>query len=317
MVTIGHRKGGFISYRLIYMKITTKVKAFFYLLATVMLWSVHAIVSRELVQEIAPMFLSLLRMGIAAILFLPFILKSRPWKKPKFNLLLSVSALSAGNVLFFIWGVKYTTASASQLIYAAIPIIIVFINIFIFKEKVSWGKIIGVLLGIGGLFYIVYLSSRESGTTIVGDLKGNLAVLVAVMCWTAYILFSKKLSRFFSPMEIGGISVMTAFVFNLPLAVFEYFVFKPNIIWNWQIFSGVFYMGAFGTFLAYIFYQYAIKSVSPLTIGLSSYIQPVTTAILASIFIGEKLTASFLFGSTLIFSGIFLTTTLEIYKSRR
>lgn len=299
------------------MQISIKIKALFYLLATVLLWSIHAIISRTLVQEVAPMFLSLLRMGIAAILFLPFIIKNRPWKKPKFNLLLAVSMLSAGNILFFIWGVQYTTASASQLIYAAIPILLVFINIFILKEEISWGKIIGVLLGIGGLSYIVYLSSRDMGMTIVGDLKGNLAILVAMICWTAYILFSKKLSRFFSPMEIGGISVMIAFILNLPLAIIEYYIFKQNIIWNWQILSGAFYMGAFGTFLAYIFYQSAIKSVSSLTIGLSSYIQPITTAILASIFIGEKLTANFIWGSALVFSGIFLTTTLEIYKRRK
>lgn len=299
------------------MQISTKVKAIIYLLITVVLWSVHAIISRTLVQEVAPMFLSLLRMGTAAILFLPFILKNRPWEKPKFDKLVAVSILSGGNVLFFIWGIQYTTASASQLIYAAIPVIIVLINIFIIKEKVSLGKIIGVLLGFGGLAYIVYLSSLEKGATIAGNFRGNLAVLVAMSSWTAYILFSKKLSRFYSPMEIGGISVVVSFILNLPLAAIEYFISKPNIIWNWQIISGAFYMGAFGTFLAYIFYQNALKHVSPLTTSLTSYIQPITTALLAGLFIGEMLTANFIFGSAFVFAGIFLTTTLEVYKRRR
>lgn len=294
-----------------------KYKAIIALLATVLLWSVHAIISRTVVQEIPSMTLSFLRMVTASILFLPLILKSKPWKKSKFGSLILISGLSAINVLFFIWGVQYTSASTSQLIYAAIPVFTVLINIFILKETISGGKITGVVLGFAGLIYIIYLSSIEKGTTITGHLIGNVIVFAAMFSWLWYLILSKKMTKYFSPVEIGGVSVIFACIINLFLAIIEISTTRNIGNWTPQLFWGGLYMGAGGTFLAYIFYQYAIKNVSTLTVSLSSYIQPITTALLACLLIGEKLTANFILGSILVLSGVFMTTTLEIYKRRK
>lgn len=294
----------------------TKFKALLALLATVLIWSVHASVSRTFVQEVPPMLLSLLRMSTAALLFLPFFIKDKPWKKAKFRELLAISCLSAVNVLFYMWGIQYTTASTGQLIYAVIPVMLVFVNIFILKEEISTGKIAGVLLGFIGIAYIFYLSAVEKGETIAGSLTGNLTILVAMISWLWYIIFSKKMTKYFSPIEIGGTSAIVACIINFFLAIFEFMLIKRVGIWNLPVILGGLYMGAAGTFLAYIFYQYAIKNVSTLEVSLTSYIQPITTAILATILIGEKLTAHFIIGSVLVFSGIFLTTTLEIYKRK-
>lgn len=293
-----------------------KYKALIALLITVLIWSVHAIISRTVVQEIPPMTLSFLRMLTASVLFLPMVLSLKPWQKNKFWSLILISGLSAANVFLFIWGVQYTSASTSQLIYAAIPVFVVLVNIFILKEKISTGRIIGVVLGFAGLIYIVYLSAIEKGTTITGYLIGNIAVFAAMGSWMWYIILSKKMTKYFSPVEIGGISAITACIINLFLALIEISTTRKIGNWTPQLFLGGLYMGAFGTFLAYILYQYAIKNVSTLTVSMSSYIQPITTALLASMLIGEKLTANFILGSMLVLSGVFMTTTLEIYKRR-
>lgn len=81
-----------------------------------------------------------------------------------------------------------------------------------------------------------------------------------------------------------------------------------------QILLAGLYLGIGGTFLFYLSYQYAIKYTSPLYVSFSAYLQPVIATILAGIFLNEKLTVNFAFGSILVFSGIFLTTTLEVYK---
>ncbi|MBI3379698.1 DMT family transporter [Candidatus Gottesmanbacteria bacterium] len=295
----------------------TKIKALIALLVTVLIWSVHAIISRTLIQMEPPMLLSLLRMSTAALLFLPFILKTRPWKKENFVQLVAVSCLSAANVFFFMWGIQYTTASVGQLIYAAIPVMMVLVNIFILKEKISTGKITGVLLGFAGLTYIFYLSLAEKGLTITGHFIGNIAIFTATICWLWYIIFSKKLTKYFSPIEIGGVAAIVTCFINFFLAIFEYKFTQRVGTWNLLSVLGGLYMGVGGTFLAYIFYQYAIKIVSTLTVSLSSYIQPITTAIFASMLIGEKLTPKYILGSALVFSGIFLTTTLEVYKRRK
>ena len=85
---------------------------------------------------------------------------------------------------------------------------------------------------------------------------------------------------------------------------------------NLNVLLAVIYMGFCGTFLTFILYQYAIKQVSALTVSLSSYIQPITTAIVAIIFLGEKLTVYFVIGSIMVFLGIFLASTLELGRIR-
>lgn len=295
----------------------TKFKALIALLATVLIWSVSAIIARTLVQEISPMVLSLLRMGTATLLFLPFVIKYRPWNKPQFKNLLAISLLSSINTLSFIWGIQYTSASASQLIYAAIPIFIVLINIVILREKVSPGKILGVVLGFMGLLYIVYLSVIEKGSTISGYFIGNFAIFVAATGWLFYILLSKRMSKDFNPAEIGGVSIFVTLFVNILLVIIEQVTLHPTNIWNLNALLGGLYMGVFGTFLTYILFQYGLKYLSPLTTSLANYIQPITTAILAGIFLNEKLTANFTLGSVFVFAGIFLTTTLEVYKRRK
>lgn len=292
----------------------TKFKALIALLATVLMWSVSAIIARTLVQEISPMVLSLLRMGTATLLFLPFVIKYRPWNEPQFKNLLAISLLSSINTLSFIWGIQYTSASASQLIYAAIPIFIVLINIVILREKVSLGKILGVVLGFLGLLYIVYLSVIEKGSTISGHFIGNFAIFVAATGWLFYILLSKRMSKHFNPAEIGGVSIFVTLFVNILLVIIEQVTVHPTNIWNLNALLGGLYMGVFGTFLTYILFQYGLKYLSPLTTSLANYIQPITTAILAGIFLNEKLTANFTLGSAFVFAGIFLTTTLEVYK---
>jgi drug/metabolite transporter (DMT)-like permease len=71
-------------------------------------------------------------------------------------------------------------------------------------------------------------------------------------------------------------------------------------------------MGFFGTFSTYVLYQYALKSLSALTTSLTSYVQPITTAILAIIFLGERLTTPFIIGAMLVFAGIFLVSEIKL-----
>lgn len=294
----------------------TKYKALLALLATVFLWSVLVIVARAFVADVGPMTLLFLRLLIAAVFFTPFLIWRKPWKQNAFSQLVGMSIFSSVNFVFFIWGIQYTTASTSQLIYGAMPILILIVSLFFFKEKVPKRKILGVLVGLLGTIFIIYLSAVEKGTTITGSLIGNLAIVVGMLGWIMFILSSKKLSKIFSPVEISGISVLMSFIISTPLFLWEVNLFKTSLSISTNGIWAAGYMGVFGTFFTLFLHQYALKYLSPLTVSLTSYIQPITTAFLAIIFLGERLTLPFLFGGSLVFFGIFLTSTLEFYHRK-
>lgn len=287
------------------------------LLATVFFWGFFAVVARFAVSMGSPMVLLFLRFFVGALCFLPFFLRDRPWKKKKFKELLFVSIFSTVNVVFFMWGIQYTSASASQVIYAAQPVLILLYNFLILKESHPWMKTAGVIVGFVGIAYIVYLSAVEKGTTISGSLIGNVAILCAMSGWLIYLLKSKKIAGDFSPREIGSTSIFVSLAIATILMGGEIATGYARVTFSWTMVLIALYMGIFATFLAYLCLQYAVSQLKPLTISLTSYIQPIATTIFATLLIGEKLTPHFAIGSILVFAGIFFTSTVEAYHHKK
>lgn len=294
-----------------------KYKALLALLATVFLFSIHVVIVRSEVSRTSSMFIFFLRMLVASVCFLPFFIARKVWKKPKFGKLMAISLFSSVNLAFFMWGIKYTTASASQMIYAAQPILTIFVANYFLKEKYTRKTILGVLLGFAGIIFIIYSSAAEKGETITGSLIGNFGIVIAMLGWLSYVLLSKKFSKYFSPIEIGSTSILVTLPISFMLFIVQQTFWQPVITISNRLFLISLYIGFFGTFLTYILIQYAIKILSPLTVNLSSYVQPIVVALLAGIFLSEKMTWSFLFGGMLVFLGVFLTATMEFYRRRK
>lgn len=294
-----------------------KIKALFALSVTILLWSLSVVISRSVVQEISPLILLFLRLFVAAIAFLPFFIKRKIWKHPHFFRLIKVSATFMINMTFFLIGIKYTSASASQLIYGATPILILIISILFLKEKFQLNRLVGVLIGLIGVLIIIYLSAVEKGTTISGSLLGNLLIGIAMVGWLSYMFATKELLKTFSAVDTSSVAIIVSFLLSIPLFLIDLLFIKGPVSFSLSNVSGVFFIGFFGTFVTYLLHQYALSRLSTLVTSFTSYIQPLTTLILEIILLGEKLTSSFLFGGALVFFGVFLATTLEFYQRRK
>ena len=291
-------------------------KATFALLGTVLLWSYMVVISRQIVFDIDPVTVLFLRLLIASIFFLPFFIFNHTWKKPHFLKLLLISLGSTTNLTFFILGIKYTTASASQIVYAAMPILIFTYGRLILKEKQTPIKITGIIIGFLGLLLIGFLSAIEKGATITGTLYGNILISIAMLGWTFYLLTSKKISKYFNPIELGSTSILVSFIISTVIFFVNQSLTHSSLILNKGQFFTIFYIGFAGTFLTYLLYQYAVKHSSPLKVSLTSYIQPVTTAFLAILILGEKLTYYFIIGSIFVLLGVFFTSYETINLSK-
>ena len=293
-----------------------KLKSLLALAIMLILFAVLVILAKAYASKVPSMYLLFMRMSFAGLIFLPFLVKARIWRKERFGQLAAVSFLSTINVVFFMFGIEFTSASASQLIYAAMPIMTIIISSLLYREKYDIKTVAGVFIGLIGIFYIIYRSAIEKGETISGGLFGNLMILIATFGWLFYILFSKKISKSFTPAEIGGTSVMVSFFFSIILLVVQLSITGRQIVLDRNILLATFYMGIGGTFFTYLLLQYAIKHLSSLTVNMTSYIQPTLVAVLAIFFLHEKLTWHFVFGSLLVFLGVFLTVTSEFIRRK-
>lgn len=281
-------------------------KAIFALLTTVFLWSLMVVIARSTVATYSPFYVLFLRLSVGSIFFLPFFIKHRTWAKRGFKKLALISLGSTVNLTFFMIGIKYTTASTSQIIYAAMPILVLAVDKLILEKSHGKKKIGGVIIGFTGLLLILYLSAIEKGETITGTLFGNILIVIAMFGWISYIYASKHLAKTFSPIEIGSVSVLLSEIVATVLLIIQ-LPSSGNLSLTPALIFASLYMGFCGTFLTYILFQYALHHLSALTVSLSSYIQPITTALLATVLLGEKMTPLFIIGSVLVFTGVFFS----------
>lgn len=260
-------------------------------------------------KEIPVFTFNFLRFFISLLLILPLFFRERPKITKDVYKLVLLSLLPVINITLFAFGVRLTTATTGQMIYAAVPIVAGVLSYLFLNERLGFNKIVGILLGFFGTMAIVLLPILEKPSVIKGNLLGNIIIFIAMLSWAAYTVFSKKFHKKYSPIYLNTFFILTATVIEFFPAISD---FSSNNIW-WQhisvnaIFS-VFYVSAMGTVATYIFYQYAIKHGTPIIASMSLYVQPIATFTFASIILGERLTIGLVIGSALVLLGTWKVT---------
>src|SRR3989344_959931 len=111
------------------------------------------------IQEIPPFSFSFIRFFIASVFLLPMFIKQKPKFDSDFRKLILLSLLPTINIGLFAIGVKLTTASIAQMLYAGVPIIVVLIGYFLFGYRMKIQRWIYISLGLFGV--LIYKSIFE------------------------------------------------------------------------------------------------------------------------------------------------------------
>jgi drug/metabolite transporter (DMT)-like permease len=259
--------------------------------------------------------------SLFALLFvIPIVIPKKAHLVQKKDLLkiIFVSLLPAGNVILFIIGLQFTTAIISNLMYCLVPINTLLLTKLLLKEKLSLYKILGIFLGFSGaLIILLYplISTNQSLILSIGTSKGNFIIFLAGILWTLYLLLSKKLSQKYSPLTLSFFSFLS-------IPIISSFPTLLEVISHSSLKQTPSSLGLFSFFILIIFAtitpiflnQWTVKHASPVTASFATYLSLTTTTALAIVFLAEKITLPFLFGSFLIILGVFLATTFPHLK---
>lgn len=260
-------------------------------------------------KQIPPFSFTFFRFFIASICMLPFVLKEKQKiDKNIFNIVL-LSLLAVANVTFFAFGIRLTTATVSQMLYAIVPVIAAIFSYFLLKEKINSKKIIGIFFGLVGVLILIFLPILGKSSSFTGSFLGNMIVLLAVFCFTFYTVLSKRFHKYYSPLTLTFIFSLTTTVVLSFFFIRDYFV-NPNWLYHLSLFSifSTFYVGVFGGAVYYLLYQYAIKHGSPIIASMTMYLQPTATFLWAFFLLSERLTLGIIIGGLLAIGGAWLVT---------
>lgn len=286
--------------------INSKLSRYSLILLAVIFWGTSFIATKQLLEEIEPVTIIVLRLIIASIVLSIYAVVTRKsfsiqLKNHFYIFLLTLVAT------FHLWiqvtGLKFTTASNTGWIIGTAPIFITVLGMVFFKEKINIVQTGGIVLALFGLLTLISKGNFSDIDFI--ETKGDLLVLGSAFTWGVYSTINKKISLTYSP----TMTILYLFIF-MAIIIIPFNMNSQNISsilklslngWLMILFLGVFCSGA-----AYSIWSYALRVLDSGKVGAFLYFEPFVTVFAAWVLLGESITLLIFLSGIAITAGVVL-----------
>ncbi len=276
-----------------------------------LLWAGNFIVGKAVSDQHAPIGLSFWRWFLASVIFLPF--AARPIWKHRAVIqnyfwqitLLALLSVSLFNSLAYI-SLQYTSATNATLLNSFIPIFILIISSLFFKEQLLPGQILGVMISLLGVLAI--LTKLDSKILLGLQInQGDLWMLLAALDWALYSILLKYLRpKEIDPVPFLGVLLVLGTLMILPLWLLNPF-HEPTMLLNKSMVWALLYIAIFPSIISYLAWNYGMKHLGAVVGGQYIHLMPLFGAIMAVLFLHEKVQLYHLAGALLIGTGLRLS----------
>ncbi|NND64315.1 MAG: EamA family transporter [Flavobacteriaceae bacterium] len=210
------------------------------------------------------------------------------------------------NMNMFFKGLELSTPINSSVVITLTPVLLLVLSAIFLKERITWLKSVGITLGlVGALALILFgLKTQPNAPNIP---LGNILFIVNATSYAFYLILVKPLVAKYSSITLMKIFFVLAIFMNIPVGLTEF----TQVEWLSLSFSEIWRLAfvVIGTtVLTYLFNIYALKQLSPSTIGAFIYLQPVLAAVFAILAGADQLSTLRILAAALIFIGVFLST---------
>jgi drug/metabolite transporter (DMT)-like permease len=279
-------------------------------LMAVAFWSGNFVVARGLSESIHPFALSFFRWLTASLVFTPFALRfvKRDWKIIRSNVpylvLVGVLGVSLFNTLIYFAG-RSSEATNLALIMLTFPIFIMLISSVVFKEKITWLKMLGLIIVLSGVITIIS-KGQLSVLTNLSFKPGDPLMLLAALTFAIHSILLKK-----KPEGLSIISLQySTFVIGM-LVLFPFFLFAwkagNELAFNSNVITGILYVGVCASLISFTSWNKALEKIGPSASGMIYFLMPLFGGFAAWLILGEQLKYYHLISGVLIVSGIMVS----------
>ncbi len=283
------------------------------LIAAFLATSIYGI-NHTVAKEIMPIyigssgFIMLRLLGATSIFWIIslFTPKEKIEKKDFFRIIFASILGMCINMLAFFRGLELSTPINSGVIITLSPVLVLILSYFFLKEKITIKKILGILIGFSGAVFLI-LNTSKTGINAPNIPLGNSFFLLNASAYAGYLIIVKPLTQKYSLFTLMKWLFLIGLILSAPLT-YDQFI-KVN--WSELPWFAIWRMGyvVIGTtFLTYLFNIYALKTLSPTTVGSFIYLQPIITIIFALITANDTLDSTKLLSCLLVFIGVYLVS---------
>ena len=274
-------------------------------------WSGNFIVGKfAYLFEIPPLTLNFFRWISVWFILMPFTCKEifynwnyikKNWIVISFMGVISISTFNS--VVYF--ALNYTQVINVALVLAAIPAVTIIVSSLMKVDKTNIFQLIGLLLSVIGISAIIS-NADISKILALNFNKGDLWMLVCVICWSLYSTLLKKYSFKFSQFTLIQLMVSVGIIFLLPQFLYEKSIgLETNF--NITFFTILFYVVMFPALAAYYCWQKGIEIVGPNRATMFIQLMPLLSAVLAILIFQETFEVYHFIGASFILLGIYLS----------
>ena len=286
------------------------IKYYLLLLFTSLLWGGNFVVGKSLIDYASPSTLTILRWIIAVICLIPLVwFKERtlvPHKKALIPLLLMGGTGVVLFNLFQFMALDFTSASNVGLISTLNMFSIALASYFFLKEKINGFQFVAMLISLGGVMLV--LTNGHVGVLLSLQFnKGDLFMVTAVAIWGLYSVCSKWAMTYTTPLMATLYSGLFGIMILTPFHLDDLTV--QNI--DASFIQSILYTGIISTVVCMLFWNIGVQKIGATTSGIFLNFNPVFTALLAFLFLGEKMTWVQGLGSLIVIIGCLLFTLVK------
>lgn len=275
-----------------------KYKGYILLGITILFFSTLEVVTSTLKGIINPLQLTFLRFLIGGAVLLPLVIKRR--EKLQAKDLLFFLGLGTLNILISMGSLQMAIslgkASTAAILISSNPIFVLLFSSLLLKEKVTFERIVCIVLGMVGISLIIYKGN------IGGDTAVSLALgIIAAITFGLYTVLGKLKSEGVSSITMICISSIFGSLLYVPILLMKGI---PLFYIPQGAFLKILYAGVFLSGVAYVTYMEALKILSASKGAMVFFLKPVIASILAVVFLGESLSLKTAAGMLLVLAGV-------------
>lgn len=269
------------------------------------IWGASFPIYKWALSDVPPFTFVFLRFFLGALVILPFTIHNLKIAKEDLGMLVAYSILGITLAISFLFlGLKLAPSVNAPIISSVGPIILILFAIFYFGEKAEKKKIIGTCIGLLGILIIVIRPLLEKSSDLA--ILGNFFFILCCVSDILSIVLLLKIMKKYSPLTIVFWTFLIGSLPLLPLVIFEQLQRSTFYGLNAQGIIGIGYGVLLASSLAHFLFAYGAKYIKTQEIGIFSYVDPLSTVLVAIPLLSEKITVYYLLGAFFVFTGIFI-----------
>ena len=272
----------------------------------------NLVFGRGISADVAPYITAFLRWTGSALLLLPFVYADREAciafvrQHPLLWLALGVLGMvvCGGGVY---WSLQYTTASNATLIYTTSSLFILVLEWLFRGRAIGPRELAGMGIAFVGVAIIVLKGDWQAARHFRFN-PGDLGILAAAISWAGYsLLLRNKAVTSMAPLASFGMVGIAGALALAPFALVELVSggARPDTAHDWVRIAGII---VFASLAAFACFQHAVRVFGPSLAGVSLYLMPPFSIIMATVFLGERFETYHAAGIAFVMSGVVLAT---------